>query len=342
MTAEPGIIRKSTSIIRTCVGGLLMGIANLIPGVSGGTMILALGLYPEFIDSVADVTALRLRRRRIVFLGLIGASALVAIVGLADAILYLLFHHDSAMYALFIGLTLGGAPSLFRSVQPFGAVGLVFTLAGMGLMVAVARMTGGPGFSPNAVTDLVCGTVAAVTMVLPGISGSYMLLILGQYDRIVGSIPDREFGIIIPVGIGVVLGVVLLSNTLKFLLRRFERPTIGFLLGMLLGSMIGLWPFGRQPSPDALERRTAAELARFAEIKGVGAHPGLSRGELAEHILAGWSERNTENDYASGSVALAALLVVGGFLTTAALSRRGGGGVSGHSTPARTAADPVA
>ena len=100
--------------VRAGIAGLLMGIANLIPGVSGGTMILAMGLYEEFIDSIADLTALRFSRRRIVFLGIIGLSAAGAILGLAGVILYLLFHHTIAMFALFIGLTLGGAPLLFK------------------------------------------------------------------------------------------------------------------------------------------------------------------------------------------------------------------------------------
>ncbi len=326
-------------MVQTAIGGFLMGIANLIPGVSGGTMILALGLYNEFVDSVADLTALRLSRRRIVFLGSLAACAAASIVGLASVILYLLFHHTVAMYSLFIGMTLGGAPLLLRSLRPIKPGSVVAIVLGIGLMVGVFAMKRGAALPHNTAMDFVSGVVGSTTMVLPGISGSYMLLVLDQYDRVVGVVADLKMAaknrdmvrlksalwIAVPVGLGVLVGIVALSNALKFLLHRFERPTIGLLLGILLGSVLGLWPFDRAPSEDALERRPVEELLRYADEMGISVAGVDVEGDKADlvSIITERFESRSKRAVTAGSVAVASAMSMAGFFVTFALSRRG-------------------
>lgn len=312
--------------VQAGVAGVLMGIANLIPGVSGGTMILAMGLYDAFIDAVAEITALRFSWRRVVFLGLVGGGAIGAILLLAGLILYLLFHYTVAMYALFIGLTLGGAPLLWRALRPMGVGTALWTGLGLGVMLAVAVLKQGGGMPHNTAMDFVSGVVGATTMVLPGVSGSYILLVMEQYDRVVGAVEDRDLGIIVPVGIGAVLGVVGLSNLLKWLLRRYSRATHGVLLGILLGSVVGLWPFGRMPGEKALERRSLAELQSFAAEWGIGEWElvGEDPEALAKHIRQGWGTR-TRATYSLGESMQAFVLVVLGFVTTFLVSRLDGG-----------------
>jgi len=310
-------------MLRTAVAGLLMGMANLIPGVSGGTMILAMGVYEEFIAGVAEVTALQLSVRRVVFLGVLGLFAAGAILGLAGVILFLLFHFPVAMYALFIGLTLGGAPLLLASLRPVRADVVVATAAGFALMMGVFLLKGRAGLPHNALMDFVSGLVGATTMVLPGISGSYMLLVMDQYERVVGAVHDRDLGIIVVVGVGAVLGVVGLSNALKYLLRHYHRVTVGALLGILLGSVVGLWPFGRPVKREALEQRSVAELQAFVLEQRIPDAAGLSKREaLVEHILANW-ERRGASDYTPGRIAEALLFALLGFASTFGLSRLG-------------------
>lgn len=281
-------------LIQTAIGGMLMGVANLIPGVSGGTMILAMGLYEEFIDSVADVTALRFSARRIVFLGVLGTCAAGAVVVLSSVILYLLFAYSSLMFALFIGLTLGGTPTLLKMIGRVTGPVVIATVAGIAVMVLIALAGRGAEMPRNTGMDLVSGVVGSTTMVLPGISGSYMLLVLNQYDRVIGAVDDLRqqdwsaLWVMGPVGIGGVIGIVGLSNLLKFLLHRYEKVTLGFLLGMLLGSVLGLWPFGRPPTEKILEKRSDQELLAYAEGLGIEGAKGLSKHELAEHILIAW------------------------------------------------------
>ncbi len=332
-------------LIRAAIAGLLMGVANLIPGVSGGTMILAMGVYQEFIDSIADVSALRFSRRRIVFLGVVGLCAAVSIVALAGVILYLLFHHTIAMFALFIGLTLGGAPLLLRELRFTPGV-IVSLLIGFGLMFGVSQLKAGAGFPHNAVMDFVSGVVGSTTMVLPGISGSYMLLVLDQYDRVVGAVRDlkdvlkgegtRALGevltVVIPVGIGVVLGIVGLSNLLKVLLHRYHQVTVAALLGILLGSVFGLWPFAQSVGEKALEDRSVAEVQAYIAHWQLPVPPtapaGADAETLKEHLIAHvttpevWRQR-TAPPITAGDIGLVVVMIAVGFAATAALSRLG-------------------
>lgn len=318
--------------IRTAVGGVLMGIANLIPGVSGGTMILAVGLYEEFIDSVADVTALRFRLRRILFLGILFCCAGISIFTLSKVILHLLLWYSSAMFALFVGFTLGGTPLLLKLIGKFRVGSVVGTVAGFGLMAAIAYLKhlGDMAMPRNMPMDFVAGVVGSVTMVLPGISGSYMLLIMDQYDRVIGAVADLKDGaleairILIPVGIGAVIGIVGLSNLLKYLLRRHAHVTLGFLLGMLLGSVLGLWPFGRPPTEKLLHEQTPAKLRAFADREGITETQGLEGDALAQRVLAGWDERQS-NPYETRRVVTASAMFVAGLIVTTLLGRLGGG-----------------
>jgi len=283
-------------------------------------MILAMGVYEEFIDSVAEVTALRFSWRRVVFLLVIGGCAAGAILLLAGVILSLLFRHASAMYALFIGLTLGGAPLLARMLRPIRADVVGAMAVGLGLMVGIVLLKEGAGLPHNVGMDFVNGVVGSTTMVLPGISGSYMLLVMGQYERVVGAVSDLNLRIIVPVGIGAVLGIAGLSKLLKYLLHRHHRVTVGVLLGILLGSVLGLWPFGRTPSERALEGRPAAELREFAASWRIAGVEQVTDADLAEHIRASWETRGRRG-YSAGAVSTAVGLAAVGFAGTYSVSR---------------------
>jgi putative membrane protein len=317
-------------------------------------MILAIGLYEEFINSVADITALRFSWRRILFLGFVLGFAAGAILGLAGVILYLLFHYTIGMFALFIGLTLGGAPLLFKSLRPVRADVVVAVVVGLALMVGVFLLKGGAGFPHNLGMDLVSGVVGSTTMVLPGISGSYMLLVMDQYDRVVGSIRDLKdaardwdvdalkssLRVVAPVGLGALAGIVILSNVLKVLLRRFHRATVGVLLGVLLGSVIGLWPFTQAVGEKALEARSLEEVRQYAAHWQVpGAEEIDSKDKLISHVTKGeaWNRRITPA-VTLRKTATALVMVLVGFGATCMLSRTSeSAGSDGDSAATNTA-----
>ncbi|GJM26360.1 MAG: hypothetical protein DHS20C16_27750 [Phycisphaerae bacterium] len=309
------------------VGGVLMGIANLIPGVSGGTMILAIGIYEEFIASVAEISSFRFSWRRIVFLALVMGFAGVSIFSLSSVILSLLLWHAPLMFALFIGLTLGGAPLLLKMIGRATPKSIGGALAGIALMVGIVLAKDYVAMPRNPVMDVASGVVGSTTMVLPGISGSYMLLILDQYDRVIGAVADlkdrnfKAFRILAPVGIGAVIGIVGLSNLLKYLLRKHKDVTLGVLLGMLLGSVIGLWPFDKTPQLKALNRCTELQLVEYANaagLEGVAEVEGIEA--RAGYIIEHWKERK-KSDFNSKNIALASLMFIAGFICTLLLGR---------------------
>jgi putative membrane protein len=259
-------------LARAGLGGALMGLANLVPGVSGGTMLLASGVYPQFIAAVADVSRLRFRPRALVLIAMIVLAAGVAVLALAGPVRDLVVHRRWIMYSLFIGLTLGGVPIVWRLLRPATAGVWAGCALGLGLMVATLFVQpGGTGSGDGArIAFFFGGLAGASAMILPGVSGGYLLLVLGQYVPILGAVdlfkqallgggdgggPDlalamRAATILVPVGLGVMAGVLGVSNLLEWLLERFRKATLGVLLGLLLGAVLGLWPFQRSVAPE--------------------------------------------------------------------------------------------
>ena len=251
--------------LRGVIGGVLMGLANLVPGISGGTMLLAAGVYPAFISSIAEVTTLKLRTRPVVLLTSIAGAALIAILLLAGLMRSLVIEQRWVMYSLFIGLTVGGMPLVWRLARPATSAMWAGTAVAFAAMVVMKLGLGGGDVTGEASTVFLffSGLAGASAMILPGVSGGYLLLLLGQYEVILGSIDSFKQGllggpnvslildsmtVVLPVGVGVLVGVVGVSNGLRWLLLRYEKATLGALLGLLLGAVVGLWPFS-QPVP---------------------------------------------------------------------------------------------
>jgi putative membrane protein len=259
-------------MIRGAIGGTLMGLANLVPGISGGTMLLAAGVYPGFIAAIAEATTLRFKFRSLLLLGTIVVTAALAILLLAGTVKELVVDHRWIMYSLFIGLTLGGIPLVWRMARPLNRSLLVSALVCFGLMVAMALS--GAGVSGDAGRNylliFLAGLAASSAMILPGVSGGYLLLLLGQYESILGTVDQLKVGllgdgsgaapnlalvldamhVVIPLGIGIVAGVVGVSNLLQWLLQRYEKATLGALLGLLFGAVVGLWPYQQAHPPQ--------------------------------------------------------------------------------------------
>lgn len=257
-------------VLRGILGGLLMGLANLVPGISGGTMLLAAGVYPQFVAGVAEVTTFQFRVKTLSLLAAVGGTASVAILAAAGIVKGLVIDHRWVMLSLFIGLTLGGIPVIWRLLRPVTLTAVVSCIGGITLMTLIASI------QPNGATSTIenpayfmlffAGLAGASAMILPGISGGYILLILGQYLTILEAVDETRMAltatggpnwsrlseilyVFIPVGVGIVVGLVVISNLAKFCLERFRKPTLGALLGLLLGAIVGLWPFQESVTP---------------------------------------------------------------------------------------------
>ncbi len=272
-------------LLRGVLGGVLLGLATLVPGISGGTMLVSAGVYPRFVAGVAELSTLRIRWNSLAIVGTIGVSAMAAILLLAGVIKDLVIDHRWIMYSLFIGLTLGGLPVVWRMVRRPDRRLWLGAVAGFAAMAVLALAKGdGTAGGSGPVLLGVAGLAGASAMILPGISGGYLLLLLGQYVPILsgiaafktalkagdlGAAMEPAVGVMLPVGIGVVVGIAVVSNAVRWLLVHHRQATLGVLLGLLVGAVLGIWPFQQSIEPVLGETVikgqlvTAESLAEF-------------------------------------------------------------------------------
>lgn len=258
-------------VIRGLVGGTFMGLANLVPGISGGTMLLASGVYTKFIEAIAEVTSFRFDQKSLTVLAAVGMAAVLAILLFAGTVRNLVIDSRWAMYSLFIGLTLGGIPIIKKLLGKIDGQLWLFIFIGLFLMLGVSLLQSGEANSAGETIGwammFAAGAAGASAMILPGISGGYLLLVMGAYlpilhgiDQLKTSLKTSDFvlmfsviqTVVLPVALGIVFGVAVVSNALKWTLRRFERQTYAVLFGLLVGAVFGLWPFQQTVALDTV------------------------------------------------------------------------------------------
>lgn len=233
-----------------------MGAADVAPGVSGGTMAFILGIYRRLIEAIRafDVALVRLLLARR-FQDAAGHVDLALIVPLAVGIFaalmfftrvvplpWLIETHPALVYGLFFGLIVGSIAVLLRSLEGIRPVEWAAILAGAAAGFGIVNLV--PVSTPDAPWFIaLSGALAISAMLLPGISGSFILLILRKYAYVFDGIGRLDPGVIVPFGIGVVLGLMAFSRLLAWLLRRWHRATLLAICGVLIGSLWIVWPF---------------------------------------------------------------------------------------------------
>lgn len=233
--------------------GLTMGAADVVPGVSGGTMAFIMGVYEELVDALKSLNwrllllLVRLRFRDAVaavpwrFLVVLGAGIATAVLILAGPVGWLLDHHPVPLFAFFLGLVLASivtvAARLRRSVT--ATLCLLSGAASSWWLVGMVPMV----MPHDAVTLFLSGAAAVTAMILPGISGSFILLVLGQYEFVIDAVRDRDFWAIFPLVKGAICGILPFVRILSWLLHRHYEITIALLIGFMVGSLRRIWPF---------------------------------------------------------------------------------------------------
>ncbi len=238
------------------VKGLCMGAADVVPGVSGGTMALILGIYQRLLEAIRafDATWLRLigaRRFRdaaehvdILFLMPLGAGILGAILFFTRVVSLpqLVREQPEQIYALFFGLVIGSIVVLLRGLGAMRWRDAIFLLAGTLLGLVIVNVV--PFETPSDSWFIfLSGALAICAMILPGISGSFILLLLRKYEHVFDAIGHFDFGVILPFALGAVSGLMMFSRLLVWLLKHHYRITLTTIVGMLVGSLWLLWPF---------------------------------------------------------------------------------------------------
>lgn len=231
--------------LKYIIYGMIIGLANIIPGVSGGTMAVVLNIFDRLIYSISNLKKSLKENGTFLLSILIGCG--VSILLFSKGITYLLDHHYMITNFFFIGVIVGSIPMISKratadSFKPLHIVPCLITLA---LMLFTVY------FSPNTSNDVVITTLtmplfiklflvsalSAICMIIPGISGSFVMLLLGMYETVTTAISDLNIIILIPIGFGVLFGIILGSKLIEIVLKRYPQATYFAILGFVFGSI---------------------------------------------------------------------------------------------------------
>lgn len=238
--------------------GMGMGAANIIPGVSGGTIALITGVFERLINALKsfNLKALSLLFKGkikefieyidLYFLIALGLGMVVSIVAVAGALKYLLVTFPVYVWSFFFGLIVASVYYVARTVNKWNLPVILFFIVGATIAISLSFL------KPASANDsflylLLCGIVAICSMILPGISGSFVLMLLGNYELVmIDAVTEANFMVLFPVLLGGVIGIIALSNILSWVFKRFRDQTISLLSGFILGSLSILWPWKQE------------------------------------------------------------------------------------------------
>lgn len=236
------------------VKGALMGAANVVPGVSGGTIALLTGIYQELIESIKSINGKNLGllfRGRFKefwqgingnFLLAVAIGIVVSIFSLAKFMTFLLERYPIQTWAFFFGLVLVSTVYMIKGLNNLKLTSWLSLLVGAACGVALCLV------SPSHTSDslpfiFICGAIAMCTMILPGISGSFVLVLLGKYAFMMDAVGSLNIPVLVVFAIGAILGILGFSHAFSWLLKKAYNGTIMFLAGLMLGSLVKVWPW---------------------------------------------------------------------------------------------------
>lgn len=273
-----------------------MGAADVIPGVSGGTIAFITGIYDQLIGSINSIngTAVKLffsgkfkefwKHINGSFLLSLFCGILFSVLTLAGLMQYLLEHHPIQTWAFFFGLIVASSIFILRGISGWDLKAVLFVIAGIVLGVVICTLS--PTNTPEALWFIfLSGAIAICAMILPGISGSFILLILGKYKYIMSAITGLTTGaavgeslVILGVfAVGAVFGLLAFSRLLHWLLGKFHKETLLVLAGFIIGSLVKVWPWSN------MEAIAIAQFPEVAEMAAVSTDP-ISADILARFI----------------------------------------------------------
>jgi putative membrane protein len=247
-------LQSSTSYLILAIKGFLMGAANVVPGVSGGTMALILGIYEELIQAIRSFNLrflrlfVMLRIKEAIsslawpFLLPVAVGVLAATLSLAQLLSWLLFTYPIMVWSFFFGLILSSVFSVGRVVKAWRiSTFIAIGLGGVGAYFLFGMI---PVATPEASWFLfLCGFLAICAMILPGISGAYILVLLGKYHFTLEAVNNRDIGTLFILTLGAAVGLLSFVRVLSWLLKRYHDLTMAVLIGLMLGSLRRIWPW---------------------------------------------------------------------------------------------------
>ncbi|MDE7127369.1 MAG: DUF368 domain-containing protein [Bacteroidales bacterium] len=247
-------MKQYLKYIATALKGAGMGAADVVPGVSGGTIAFMTGIYEDLVNSInaINLTAVKLlftfrfkefwKHINGNFLLSLFAGILVSVLSLAKLMQFLLASFPIQTWAFFFGLIVASSFYILRDIKEWKIDDALTLTAGIALGVIVCTLS--PTQTPDDLWFIfICGAIAICAMILPGISGSFILLILGKYEYMMGAIVEMNIGVLAVFGAGAVVGIISFSKFLHWLLARYHRATLIILAGFIIGSLVKVWPW---------------------------------------------------------------------------------------------------
>jgi putative membrane protein len=242
--------------VKLMLKGGVIGIANIIPGVSGGTMAVVLGIYEKLIEAIGNILIDKKRRKEYFFFLLkVFLGAGICIVIFSWIMDYLLTNYEQYTYLFFIGLILGSIPSIYQTHpnMKLSVPAVITFLAGITVIMLIFLFApeqqesiptaGRVSLSSYQVIMLIIsGFFSGGSMIMPGVSGSFILVILGQYHIVIRAVKNFDILPLMLLGIGIALGVWSFAKIIDFLLKKFPRETFYFILGLVVASVIPIYP----------------------------------------------------------------------------------------------------
>ena len=314
--SEPTLAAMLLTVFLTAVRGFAMGAADIVPGVSGGTIALIFGIYERLVSSVragssalghlvkGDLSGFKEWMRRVdwAFIIPLGAGILIAIIALAPLIEHLLEDEAVLMAAVFLGLVAGSVVVAWRLLkQPTVQHFLIIVGVGIAAFILLGLRGGTSEASVSQASDpslwafFLAGAIAICAMILPGVSGSFLLVVLGMYGPVLSAVTDRDLTALVVFMLGAVIGLALFSQVLDRALHRYHDIVIASLIGLMAGSVRVLWPwpFGVDstelgaPDGQIVASIVAALIAFIAVFVIAGAAQRLEASEEAASAEAG-------------------------------------------------------
>lgn len=246
--------RKIKDYVIIALKGMGMGAADVVPGVSGGTIAFITGIYEELINTIKSVNLssvkLLLQFKLKDFWKAINGNFILALISgilisfksLATVIKYLLETHPILIWSFFFGLIVASAIVIAKKITEWKIRTIIAMIIGIGIAYMVTVIT--PAHAPTSYWFLfLSGALAICAMILPGISGAFILVLLGSYNHILDSLSNLKLDVIAVVAAGAGIGILSFSHFLSWLLRKYHNMTIGLLSGFMIGSLNKVWPW---------------------------------------------------------------------------------------------------
>jgi putative membrane protein len=234
--------------------GLAMGAADAVPGVSGGTIAFISGIYEELITTISNVNATLLKtlfsqgikafwqQVNGNFLLALLSGIIISFVSFMRIAKYLLEHHPVLIWSFFFGLIVASIYFVGKQITKWNLVNIIALIVGTGIAFYISKLPS-LGTSDSQWFLFIAGAIAICAMILPGISGSFILIILGAYKTLSDAIHDIDVKKIIIFGTGAIIGLLSFSHVLKWLFKHYHNVTLALLTGFILGSLNKVWPW---------------------------------------------------------------------------------------------------